>query len=92
MSTEALKIKLIEKIVSSDDNRLLEQLNSLVDEFTISDNYEKILKLAKPMKKKLNVETLKKEQNFQPIDKEDLFDLFEKLDVNESIEDLISMV
>ena len=92
MSTASLKLKLIEKIVSFQDHEQLQKLNLLVEELSKSDNLDKILKLAKPMKAKLDIEALKKEQNFQPINKEEFFGLFEALAVEENVDELIEII
>ena len=47
--------------------------------------------LAKPMRKKLDIEVLKKEQNYQPVDKKIFHQKIEELNLRESAEQLPAM-
>ena len=48
--------------------------------------------VTKPMRKRLDVEELKREQNYQPVDKKKLHQPMDELLVEESIEQLSTMI
>ena len=50
-----------------------------------------LTQLAKPMRKRLDIEELKKEQRFKSIDKKEFFKKIEELKVDEPIERLLAM-
>lgn len=90
MQTEALKLHIIEKIMKLENASSLKKIEYTIDELS-NEQDDLISKLAKPMRKKIDIEELKREQNFQPIDKEKLFKDFASLEIEESIEELIEM-
>jgi len=90
MHTEALKLHLIEKIMKLENAYSLKKIENTINEVS-NEQEDLISKLAKPMRKKIDIEELKREQNFQPIDKEKLFKDFAALEIEESVEELIEM-
>jgi len=91
MQVETLKQNIIDQIKSIEDLSKLQEIDSVISKISDSGN-EVLKKLAKPMRKRLDIEEIKKEQNFKPIDKEAFFKEIDKLNVQESIEDLIKMI
>ena len=83
MNEEMGKPERIGKYVNLEDIYSLKELGL---------DHETIEILKKPMRKKLDVETLKKEQNFTPIDKKVFFQKIDELNIKESIDDLLTMI
>lgn len=50
---------------------------------------EKLKKLAKPMRKKIDIEELKREQNWKPSSQAEIDELIEKINLQEPIEQLL---
>lgn len=92
MSSEALKLSLIARIMDLDDISFLQKLDTIVNEMNSSSNDALLAALAKPIRKKLDLEELKKEQNYSPMDKEVLFKKMDELGIEEPIEELIAMI
>lgn len=90
MHTESLKLHIIEKILKLENTSGLEKIEHTIDEVS-NEQVDLITKLAKPMRKKIDLEALKKEQNYQPIDKQKLFKDFAALEIEESVEELFEM-
>jgi len=90
MSEEALKLNLINKILSLNNISLLKKVEETLDE--ISEDDLILQKLNKPMRKKLDIEVLKKEQNYKPINKEAFFKKMDDLNIEEPIEELLAMI
>ena len=90
MEAKVLQQSIISKIFALTDTRKLRQLNVIVEQLT--DSNDVLQRLAKPMRKKLSIEELKKEQNFKPINKKAFFKKLDALEIEESIEDLITMI
>lgn len=90
MHTESLKLHIIEKILKLENTSGLEKIEHTIDE-VYNEQVDLITKLAKPMRKKIDLEALKKEQNYQPIDKQKLFKDFAALEIEESVEELFEM-
>lgn len=65
-----------------------------VDDFLANEHkgQEDLLKLAKPMKKTLDVEEMIREQNWKPVDLEEWHRLVEELDIQEPIEQLLAQL
>jgi len=89
---EALKLDLIKKIMELDDPSNLAAIAAAITGFHRRDDEDVLRKLAKPMRKKLDIEELKWEQNWQPVDKEKFFLKIKELDVQESLEELLEMI
>ena len=91
MQIEALKLDLIKKIMEVDDPSRLAAIEAAITGSHRRDDEDVLRKLAKPMRKKLDIEELKREQNWQPVDKERFFLKIKELDVQESLEELLEM-
>ena len=90
MSDDALKLELINKIMSLKDAYKLRKIEATLKDIWSDDDI--IKKLSKPMRKRIDVEELKKEQNYKPIDKENFFKKIDELNIEEPIEDLLRMI
>ena len=90
MTLEARKLELIAKITSVKNESLFVQLEDLIKEsLTVSDP---LLKIAKPIKKKLDIDQLIKEQNFKGFNKKKFDKLVKELNIQEPIEQLLEMI
>ena len=90
-TTEAIKLDLIRQITSLNDVATLSQLEKVLKTSDVEN--DNILKnLAKPCRKKLDIEVLKKEQNFTQFDRINFDELVKELDIQEPIEQLLAMI
>lgn len=90
MTTEAKKMRLIQRIIETEDTTLLDKLDEVAG-ITASD--EDILgQLASPIQPVFDLEAIKQEQNYQPVDKETLNRLIQEADIQEPIEALLEMI
>lgn len=92
MQIEALKLNLIKKIMEVDDPSSLAAIEAAISGFHRRDDEDVLRKLAKPMRKELDIEELKREQNWQPVNKEEFFKKIKELDVQEPLETLLEMI
>lgn len=90
MTTEAKKMRLIQRIIEIEDTTLLNKLDEVAG-ITASD--ENVLEqLASPIQPTFDLEAIKQEQNYQPVDKETLNHLIQEADIQEPIESLLEMI
>ena len=89
MQEKIFKHALIKQIMETDDTAELKRIDSAVSD--ILSNKDLLKNLAKPMRKRLDVEELKREQNYQPVDKKKLHQRMDELNVEESIEQLLTV-
>ena len=87
---ETLKENLIFRISKIDKEEALRQVEKAVDLVEHSPKSELLKKLAKPMRKKLDLEELKREQNWKPIDRDEFDRLVKELDIQEPLEQLLA--
>lgn len=86
MKTETLsdeKLDLIVRISKLDDEESVRKIKDAVDfveKRPTKEQLEMLKKMAKPMRKSIDIEELKREQNWQPIDREELFKKLENFD------------
>jgi len=90
MSSEAIKLKLIHKILSVNDTDQLKLLYGFISKAEIGKS--QLNGLVKPTREKLDIETIKQEQNFQPINADKFFKELEDLNIEEPLEDLLKMI
>lgn len=90
MSTEALKLSIINKIMNLEDLSLIKEVDRAVTEILPRDT--KLSHLVKPMRKELDIETIKEEQQFKVIDKKEFLQKFDDLEIEEPIEELLEMI
>ncbi|MCO6488658.1 MAG: hypothetical protein J5I98_09590 [Phaeodactylibacter sp.] len=92
MTIETKKLHLIKRIMEIDDESIIDKIDELVGEKPEKDIYPILIKLSKPIEKKIDIEKVKKEQNFQPIDKDEINRLIKEADIQEPIEELLEMI
>lgn len=86
MKTETLsdeKLDLIVRISKLDDVESVRQVKKTVESVEkrpTQEQLEMLKKMAKPMRKTLDIEQLKKEQNWKPIDREEFDKLIKDFD------------
>ncbi len=95
MNTQTLserKINLIVHITKLDKEdavRKIEETVESLEPHPTAKQLKMLEKLAKPMRKKLDIEELKREQNWKPIDRKKFDKLVKEIDIQEPIEQLI---
>ena len=86
---DSRKYKLIQEIMKLDNEEALSKLEEEVE----SIQQEEVFWTAiKPLRKTLTLEQMIKEQNYKPIEKDEFFKMVDELDIEESIEELLSML
>lgn len=90
MTTEARKYQLIEQITAIDDIVLLSRIKAIIDNYKTEGN--SLLKFAKPIEEKIDLEKLRKEQNYAGFDKAEIEKLIEEIDLQEPIEELLESI
>lgn len=83
------KYKLIEEITGIDNEEELIELEAHLQRLKTKREWQDIVK---PIREKISIEDLKKEQGYQPMSKEEFDKLVKELDIQESIEELLSML
>lgn len=90
---DSIKIDLIVQITKLDDEESVRQVKDFVEHLEkrpTEKQLEMLKKLAKPMRKKLDLEELKREQNWKPINREEFDRLVKEIDIQEPLEQLIA--
>lgn len=96
MNTETLndrKINLIVEITHLDNEESVRQIEEVVGKIKqrpTEKQLEMLKKLAKPIRKKIDLEELKREQNWKPIDREEFDRLVREIDILEPLEQLLA--
>ncbi len=96
MNTETLndrKINLIVEITHLDNEESVRQIEDAVGKIKkrpTENQLEMLKKLAKPIRKKIDLEELKREQNWKPIDREEFDRLVREIDIQEPLEQLLA--
>ncbi|MCB0593144.1 MAG: hypothetical protein H6557_16590 [Lewinellaceae bacterium] len=86
---DSRKYKLIQEIMKLDNEEALSKLEEEVE----SIQQEEVFWTAiKPLRKTLTLEQMIKEQNYKPIEKDEFFKMVDELEIEESIEELLSML
>ena len=86
---DSRKYKLIQEIMKLDNEEALSKLEEEVE----SIQQEEVFWTAiKPLRKTLTLEQMIKEQNYKPIEKDEFFKMVDELKIEESIEELLSML
>ena len=98
MNTEildSLKVNLIVEITHLDDEKSLRQIGNIIDEMKkrpTEKQLEMLKKLAKPIKKKLDLEELKREQNWKPSSSEEIHEIIKDFDWQISDEEFLQIL
>jgi len=90
MTLEARKYKLISQITSLKDEAEVTRLEVVFKNLTAGNDL--LQKLAKPMRKRLDIDELVKEQGFKGVDRKKFDALIAELDVQEPIEELLASI
>jgi len=90
MMNDALKLKIINRILSLKDTHTLKIIEKSLEDVEL--NKDVINKLNKPMRKSIDVEQLKKEQNYKPVNKKEFFRKIKELNIEEPLEELLGMI
>ncbi len=96
MNTETLndrKINLIVEITHLDNEESVRQIEDAVGKIKkrpTENQLEMLKKLAKPIRKKVDLEELKRKQNWKPIDREEFDRLVREIDIQEPLEQLLA--
>ena len=86
---DSRKYKLIQEIMKLDNEEALSKLEEEVE----SIQQEEVFWTAiKPLRKSITLEQMIKEQNYKPIEKDEFFKMVDELEIEESIEELLSML
>lgn len=84
-----IKYKLIEEITDINNEDELIELKEYLQELKSRKDWHKIIK---PVREDMSIEQLKHEQGYKPISKKEFDELAEDLKIEESIEELLSML
>lgn len=69
-----------------------EVLSKLEEEVEAIQKEEVFWTAIKPLRKTITLEQMIKEQNYKPIEKDEFFKMVDELEIEESIEELLSML
>ena len=86
---DSRKYKLIQEIMKLDNE---EALSKLEEEVEAIQQEEVFWTAIKPLRKTITLEQMIKEQNYKPIEKDEFFKMVDELEIEESIEELLSML
>ncbi|MFN7117296.1 MAG: hypothetical protein ACK4TA_10890 [Saprospiraceae bacterium] len=89
MTIEAKKMRLIQRIIETEDPALLEKLNEVAGIATTDADI--LAQLSSPIQPLFDLEAIKREQNYQPTDKATLNRIIQEADIQEPIEELLEM-
>jgi hypothetical protein len=92
MQLEALKLDMIRKIMDEQDESRLHAVEATLAAAHQSDQEELLRRIAKPTRRKLDIEELKREQNYSEPNQERLEYLIKELAVEEPLEELLKMI
>jgi len=90
MTLEARKYQLISQITRLKDEAEIARLEVVFKNLTAGNDL--LQKLAKPMRKHLDLDELVKEQGFKGVDRKKFDALIAELDVQEPIEELLASI
>ena len=86
---DSRKYRLIQEIMKLDSE---EALSKLEEEVEAIQQEEVFWTAIKPLRKTITLEQMIKEQNYKPIEKDEFFKMVDELEIEESIEELLSML
>ena len=96
MITQSLsdqKLDLIVQITKLSKEKSVHQVKEFVEHLEkgpTDEQMEMLKKIAKPMRKKMDIEELKGEQNWKPVNREEFDRLIREIDIKEPLEQLIA--
>lgn len=90
MTLELRKYRIIKSITESTDEKIVGQIESIIE--GINSSTELLNKLSSSTKEKLDLDKLMKEQNYVHPTKEELEQIIEDAAIEEPIEELLKMI
>lgn len=90
MTIETRKYQLIEGIMKVTDEAMLKKLEGMLSQY--HNNFDSIQHIAKPIKKKLDIDQLVKDKNYKGVDKSKVDNLIDEMGLDTPIEELIDMI
>ena len=90
MAIDAKRQQTLKRVSDISDDGLLDTINKIIDDYQLAGaNLER---LAKPMRKTLDIEQLKTEQNYQGFNRSTTDRLIEEINLQEPLEELLAMI
>ncbi len=89
IDTKDRKFKLIELVISTNNDEALEKAEKILTEATLKPD---IQQAVKPIRSNVSLDDIKKEQNYQAISYKEFKGIAEELDWEESVEELLAML
>ena len=92
---DSLKVDLIVRITKLGDEKSLREVENtvdLVEKHPAEKQLEMLKKLAKPIKKKIDLEELKREQNWKPSSSEEIHEIIRDFDWQISDEEFLQIL
>jgi hypothetical protein len=89
MAIETLKYEILAKIVSIQNEALLQRVKELLE--GVSKDNDLLYRVVKPIREKVTVEDLIREQNYHGFDRLAFDKLVVELDVQDPIEELLAL-
>ena len=86
------KLQLIQKIMSLQNEHSISKMERELVSIVELEKNIKIQSVVKPIRKKITIEEMIKEQDYKPIKKQDFYDKVARLNIEESLEELLSML
>ena len=84
------KYHLIQQIMKLDDEETISRIELQIE--TIHHDGELWSSIIKPIRKSVTIDQMIEEQGYKPIEKEAFFEKVDELEIEESLEDLLSML
>ena len=89
MTIEALKYEIFAKIVSIQNEAVLQRVKEMLE--GISKDNDLLYRVVKPVREKITVEDLIREQNYKGFDRAEFDQLVIELDIQDPIEELLAL-
>jgi hypothetical protein len=89
MTIETLKYEILAKIVSIQNEAVLQRLKDVLD--SISKDNDLLYRIVKPVRKNITVEDLIREQNYKGFDRAAFDKLAVELNIQDPIEELLAL-
>ena len=84
------KYHLIQQIMKLEDEEAIIRIEKQIE--TIQQDSELWSSIIKPVKETVSIEQMIEEQGYKPIEKEEFFEKVDELEIEESLEELLSML
>lgn len=91
-SLDALKVKLIARISALSSEEVLRQLEQILIPHASANPDDILVRLARPMPKKLDIDALLLKQGFKGVDRAKFDQLVRKINIQEPLEQLLAEV